>query len=234
MFLRIHVADAKFDRLLVVGTCGARYLQDRLVFGQPKQSSAPRDQIIEVKVRDDVPTCFGETSEITGAEQVCASRAKTPEVVKKFTDTWQAYMDEVIEPYKTSDLLESRPTKGNIEGGLTAIEEKAFGNLETIGNNTRYIDVLTPAEQPSKGPGLYCMDTSSAAAECVTLQAAGFVVHLFPTGQGNIIGNPIEPVIELAGNPRTVRTMSKHLDLDVSGLLRREMNLDEAGDQCHP
>ncbi len=177
-------------------------------------------------------TCFGETSEITGAEEICAARAKTPEVAKKFKDPWQAYMAEVIEPYKTSDLSESQPTKGNIEGGLTAIEEKAFGNLEKIGKKTRYIDVLTPAEQPSKGPGLYFTDTSSAAAECVTLQAAaGFVVHLFPTGQGNIIGNLIEPVIKLTGNPRTVRTMSEHVDLDVSGLLRREMNLEEAGDQ---
>jgi (2R)-sulfolactate sulfo-lyase subunit beta len=75
------------------------------------------------------------------------------------------------------------------------------------------------------------MDTSSAAAECVTLQAAaGFVVHLFPTGQGNIVGNPIEPVIKLTANPRTVRTMGEHIDLDVSGILRREMNIDQAGD----
>jgi (2R)-sulfolactate sulfo-lyase subunit beta len=75
------------------------------------------------------------------------------------------------------------------------------------------------------------MDTSSAAAECGTLQAAaGFVVHLFPTGQGNVIGNPIEPVIKLTANPRTVRTMREHVDLDVSGILRREMTLDEAGD----
>ncbi|MBT6931246.1 MAG: D-galactarate dehydratase, partial [Proteobacteria bacterium] len=81
------------------------------------------------------------------------------------------------------------------------------------------------------GAGLYYMDTSSAAAECVTLQAAGgFAVHVFPTGQGNIIGNPIEPVIKVTANPRTVRTMGEHVDLDVSGLLRREMNLDQAGD----
>ena len=106
-----------------------------------------------------------------------------------------------------------------------------MGNLEKIGRKTRYIDALGPAETPSKGPGLYFMDTSSAAAECVTLQAAaGFVVHLFPTGQGNVIGNPIEPVIKLTANPRTAREMSEHIDLDVSGLLRREMNIDEAGD----
>jgi len=178
-----------------------------------------------------VTSCFGETSEITGAEQVCASRGETPEVGRKFLAAWSAYND-VIEQFKTNDLSESQPTKGNIAGGLTTIEEKAFGNLEKIGRKTKYIDVLKPAETPAKGPGLYFMDTSSAAAECVTLQAAaGFAVHLFPTGQGNVIGNPIEPVIKLTANPRTAREMVEHIDLDVSGILRREMTLDEAGDR---
>ncbi len=176
-------------------------------------------------------TCFGETSELTGAEMVCASRAATKEVGEKFLKVFKAYQ-EVIERHKTSDLSESQPTKGNIAGGLTTIEEKAFGNFQKIGKKTKYIEVLKPAEAPAKGPGLYYMDTSSAAAECITLQAAaGFVVHLFPTGQGNVIGNPIEPVIKLTANPKTARTMSEHIDLDVSGILRREMTLDEAGDQ---
>ncbi len=179
-----------------------------------------------------ITSCFGETSEITGAEENCRLRGATPEIGQKFYDTWQAYMDDVIEPHKTSDLSDSQPTKGNIEGGLTTIEEKAFGNLEKIGKKTSYIDVLEPGEEPTKGAGLYFMDTSSAAAECVTLQAAaGFVVHLFPTGQGNVIGNPIEPVIKLTANPRTAREMGEHVDLDVSGILRREMNFDEAGDK---
>jgi (2R)-sulfolactate sulfo-lyase subunit beta len=178
-----------------------------------------------------VTTCFGETSELTGAEMVCASRAASPEARDEFIQVFNAYQ-EVINRHKTSDLSESQPTKGNIAGGLTTIEEKAFGNLQKIGRKTQFIDVLKPAEAPSKGPGLYYMDTSSAAAECVTLQAAaGFVVHLFPTGQGNVIGNPIEPVIKLTANPRTARTMVEHIDLDVSGILRREMTLDQAGDQ---
>ena len=56
------------------------------------------------------------------------------------------------------------------------------------------------------------------------------MAHFFPTGQGNIIGNPIEPVIKLTANPKTARTMPEHIDLDVSGILRREMTLDQAGD----
>jgi (2R)-sulfolactate sulfo-lyase subunit beta len=174
---------------------------------------------------------FGETSELTGAEHLCRMRAASPEVGEKFIRTFETYQRDVIEAHKTSDLSESQPTKGNIEGGLSTIEEKAMGNLEKIGREVQYIDVLGPAEAPAKGPGMYFMDSSSAAAECVTLMAAaGFAVHTFPTGQGNVIGHPIVPVIKLTANPRTVRTMSEHIDLDVSGLLRRELTMGQSGD----
>src|SRR5689334_6100744 len=174
---------------------------------------------------------FGETSEITGAEHLAKDRAIDKKVGEKWYKVWKAYQDDVIEAHKTDDLSDSQPTKGNIAGGLTTIEEKALGNLEKIGRKCRYIDVLAPAEAPAKGAGLYYMDTSSAAAECVTLMgAAGYVVHTCPTGQGNIIGNPIVPVIKITGNPRTVRTMSEHVDVDVSGILRREMTIPDAGD----
>ncbi|WGH78547.1 UxaA family hydrolase [Jannaschia ovalis] len=175
--------------------------------------------------------CFGETSEITGAEHICEKRAATPEAAKKFKEIWQAYTDDVIFAHQTDDLSDSQPTKGNIEGGLTTIEEKALGNLEKIGRECKYIDAMGPAEEPKKGPGLYFMDTSSAAAECVTLMAAaGYVIHTFPTGQGNVVGNPIVPVIKISGNPRTLRTMSEHIDVDVTGVLTREQTIDEAGD----
>jgi (2R)-sulfolactate sulfo-lyase subunit beta len=175
--------------------------------------------------------CFGETSEITGAEHICEKRAATPEAGEKFMKIFQAYQDEVIFAHQTDDLSDSQPTKGNILGGLTTIEEKAMGNLEKIGRSATYIDAMGPAETPEKGPGLYFMDTSSAAAECVTLMAAGgYVIHTFPTGQGNVVGNPIVPVIKISGNPRTLRTMSEHIDVDVTGVLTREMTIDQAGD----
>jgi (2R)-sulfolactate sulfo-lyase subunit beta len=62
--------------------------------------------------------------------------------------------------------------------------------------------------------------------------AGGSVVHYFPTGQGNVIGNPIVPVIKLSGNPLTVRTMSEHIDVDVTGILAMTMNLDQAADHA--
>ena len=175
--------------------------------------------------------CFGETSEITGAEHICRSRAVNEEVGERWYKMWKAYQDEVIFAHQTDDLSDSQPTKGNIAGGLTTIEEKALGNLEKIGRTSMYKEILGPAETPNSGEGLYFMDSSSAAAECVTIMGAGgFVIHTFPTGQGNVIGHPIVPVIKITANPRTIRTMSEHIDVDVSGILRREMTIDQAGD----
>ena len=177
-----------------------------------------------------VTMCFGETTEITGGENIVADRCATPQVREQFMKMFNRYQ-EIIERHKTSDLSDSQPTKGNIAGGLTTIEEKALGNIQKIGKKCKVIGVLDKAEMPTR-PGLWFMDSSSAAAEMVTLlAAAGYVVHLFPTGQGNVIGNPIIPVIKLTANPRTVRTMSEHIDVDTSGLLQREITMNEAGDR---
>ncbi|WP_438998842.1 UxaA family hydrolase [Variovorax beijingensis] len=173
---------------------------------------------------------FGETSEITGGERIVADRCRTPDVKERFMFMFNRYQD-MINRHKTSDLSDSQPTKGNIAGGLTTIEEKALGNIQKIGKKCMVDGVLDKAEVPT-GPGLWFMDSSSAAAEMVTLCAAsGYAVHFFPTGQGNVIGNPILPVIKICANPRTVRLMSEHVDVDTSGLLQREMTLDQAGDQ---
>ncbi len=177
-----------------------------------------------------VTLVFGETTELTGGEQLVAARCRNDAVRKKFQFVFDRYQ-EVIDRHKTGDLMDSQPTKGNIAGGLTTIEEKALGNIQKIGRKCLVDGVLDKAETPT-GPGLWFMDSSSAAAEMVTLcAAAGYVVHFFPTGQGNVIGNPILPVIKLCANPRTVRTMSEHIDVDVSGLLKKELTPDQAGDQ---
>jgi (2R)-sulfolactate sulfo-lyase subunit beta len=176
-----------------------------------------------------VTLAFGETTELTGGEHLVIQRCRNDEVRKKFQYVFDRYQ-KVVETHKTSDLRDSQPTKGNIAGGLTTIEEKALGNIQKIGRKCLVDGVLDKAETPT-GPGLWFMDSSSAAAEMVTLvAAAGYTVHFFPTGQGNVIGNPILPVIKLCANPRTVRTMSEHIDVDVSGMLRKEMTPDQAGD----
>ena len=173
---------------------------------------------------------FGETSELTGGEHLIADRCIDDACRNLFQTTYDDYI-RVIES-TGANLLGSQPTQGNLAGGLTTIEEKALGNIAKTGS-VPVVGVLKPAEAPDPSkPGLYFMDSSSAAAECITLMAAGgAVIHLFPTGQGNVIGNPIEPVLKLTANPKTAASMKEHIDLDVSGLLRFEYSLKEAGDR---
>jgi (2R)-sulfolactate sulfo-lyase subunit beta len=172
---------------------------------------------------------FGETSELTGGEHLIAERCIDAATRDLFQVTYDNYI-KVIEA-TGANLLGSQPTQGNIAGGLTTIEEKALGNIAKTGS-VPVVGVLKPAEMPNPAnPGLYFMDSSSAAAECVTLMAAGgAVIHLFPTGQGNVIGNPIVPVLKLTANIKTAKSMTEHIDLDVSGLLRYEYDLTKAGD----
>lgn len=172
---------------------------------------------------------FGETPELTGGEHLIADRCATDEVRDRFLELYRGYIGEI--EASGADLLGSQPTEGNIAGGLSTIEEKALGNIEKTGTKP-VAGALAAAEAPSNGAGgLYFMDSSSAAAEHITLMAAGgAVLHLFPTGQGNVIGNPIEPVIKITANPNTAATMAEHIDVDVSGLLSRELTQRRAGD----
>jgi (2R)-sulfolactate sulfo-lyase subunit beta len=170
---------------------------------------------------------FGETTEVTGGEDLIMEKCVTREVAAQFQAAFDDYQT-LVESQGVS-LLGSQPTEGNIRGGLTTIEEKALGNIQKAGR-CKVVDFLKPAEEPRQ-PGLSFMDSSSAAAEMVTLcAAAGSVVHYFTTGQGNIIGNPVIPVIKLSANPLTVATMAEHIDVDLTGMLRIEMNLDQAAD----
>ncbi|PMQ01216.1 MAG: D-galactarate dehydratase [Dictyoglomus sp. NZ13-RE01] len=171
---------------------------------------------------------FGETSELTGGEHIIAERIKDEKERAKFLEIFNEYQEFIKR--EGVDLLGSQPTEGNIKGGLSTIEEKALGNIQKIGK-AKVDGVLEMAETP-KGKGLYFMNTSSAAAEAITLFAAGgAVVHLFPTGQGNVVGNLIIPVIKISGNPKTVKTMSEHIDVDVSKVLTLEESLEEAGEK---
>jgi (2R)-sulfolactate sulfo-lyase subunit beta len=184
-------------------------------------------RVLERMIGAGATAIFGETSEVTGAEDKIAGACISPEVSTAFMKTFQDYQDFIIGT--GADLLGSQPTQGNIRGGLSTIEEKALGNVEKMGR-CQVTSVLKPAEAPA-GPGLHFMDSSSAAAEMVTLCAAGgSVLHFFTTGQGNIIGNPIIPVMKISANPLTIATMPEHIDVDVSDILRLTMTLDQAAD----
>jgi (2R)-sulfolactate sulfo-lyase subunit beta len=185
-------------------------------------------EVVDRHVAEAGTVIFGETSELTGGENLIADRCVDDEVRRRFQSMYDDYIAEI--DASGANLLGSQPTQGNIRGGLSTIEEKALGNIAKTGTAS-VVDALEPAVRPRR-QGLNFMDSSSAAGEFVTLMAAaGAVLHLFPTGQGNIVGNPIVPVVKVTANPLTARTMSEHIDVDVSDLLSRRCNLTEAGER---
>lgn len=193
--------------------------------GNPAQGRAI-DRLIDMGAT----VIFGETSELTGGEHLISNRCATPQVKAQFDATYKAYIDFI--EAQGVDLLGSQPTEGNIRGGLSTIEEKALGNIQKTGSRP-VTAVLEPAQPVNRQvKGLQFMDSSSAGAEMVTLCAAGgSVLHFFTTGQGNVVGHPIIPVIKVSPNPITCSTMSEHIDVPLPDLLVGEINLDQAADR---
>jgi altronate dehydratase large subunit len=170
---------------------------------------------------------FSETTEILGAEHILARRAVNEEVAKKIykavQDNEKMAMDAGI------DLLGVNPVPDNIRGGISTIEEKSLGAILKAGSS-RIEGVLSYGERPPH-PGLYFMDSPSAATEVLTgLSAAGAQIILFSTGTGNPVGNPITPVLKITSNPRTVARVKEHIDVDVSEILTASMSLRDGGD----
>ena len=172
---------------------------------------------------------FGETSEITGGEKIVGAlpQRKVGRDFMRVFDRYQA----MINRHKTSDLSESQPTKGNIAGGLTTIEEKALGNIQKIGEELRRRRRARQGGDADAPGSVVHGQLVRSGGDGHAVRRVGLRRPLLPTGQGNVIGNPILPVIKICANPRTVRTMSEHVDVDTSGLLQREITMDQAGDK---
>ena len=124
--------------------------------------------LVDRWVEDGGTVIFGETSELTGGEHLVAERCATDEVRARFQSLYDDYIDMIERT--GANLLGSQPTQGNIAGGLSTIEEKALGNIVKTGSRP-IVGALGAAEAPTTA-GLHFMDTSSAAAECVTLMTA--------------------------------------------------------------
>src|SRR5215471_6449345 len=118
----IQRTECKFSELYISVKCGESDTTTGL-------SSCPTvGNVIDKHCALGGVASFGETSELTGAEHIVKSKAANKEVETKFTAMFEDYQKLVFDQKAGTDLSESQPTKGNIAGGLTTIEEKALGN----------------------------------------------------------------------------------------------------------
>jgi altronate dehydratase large subunit len=171
---------------------------------------------------------FGEITELIGAEHILVKRAESQvvanQIIKAVNDLENRIRSLGI------DVRGSNPTPGNIRGGLSTLEEKSLGAVVKIGR--RPINgVLDYGERP-RGKGLYMMISPGREMEFLTGPVAGGAqLLIFTTGKGAPQGYPIAPVIKVCGNPDTVKRLSEHIDVDVSGVISGNETLEETAEK---
>ncbi|EKN65273.1 hypothetical protein BABA_21551 [Neobacillus bataviensis LMG 21833] len=171
---------------------------------------------------------MGETTEIIGAEHIVAESAISEEVANKL----YAYVDKFEKEVERigADMRGGNPSPGNIEGGLSTIEEKSLGCISKAGT-APLKDVLSFAEE-IPGNGYYFMDSPGNDIECVSgMAAAGVHMVCFTTGRGTPTGNPIIPVIKITGNEHTAVKMDDNIDIDTSAVMKGKETLEDAGNR---
>ncbi|MGB9699800.1 MAG: UxaA family hydrolase [Thermodesulfobacteriota bacterium] len=169
---------------------------------------------------------LSETTELIGAEHLLAKRARTPEIGQQVLDLIAWWEKEAIATGQ--DIRGANPAPGNIAGGITTIEEKSLGCIYK-GGTTTLEEVIRYAFPPTK-KGLVLMDTPGHDIDQLTgMMAGGAQIAVFTTGRGTPTGSPIAPVIKITGNALTARKMKDNIDLDVSGILKGQETVKEAG-----
>lgn len=214
--------EAKLSDLTIGIKCGASDATSGIASNPATGAAA--DRLVE----EGAKVIFGETTEVLGAEHILAKRAENEDVAGKILEKVRK-MEEKAESFGV-DMRGGQPTRGNIKGGLTTIEEKSLGAI--VKGGTRKIrDVLEYGEIPSQ-PGLYFMDSPGREIEFLTgVAAAGCQIILFSTGLGAPQGFPISPVIKISGNQKTCKHLAEHIDVDVSTIIEGEEKVEEAGDR---
>jgi altronate dehydratase large subunit len=173
---------------------------------------------------------MGETTEIIGAEHLVAAKAVNSQVREKLYLCVQQFENEVER--MGVDMRGGNPSPGNIDGGLSSIEEKSLGCISKAGSAPLQ-DVVDFAEE-IPGKGYYFMDSPGNDIECVTgMAAAGVHLVCFTTGRGTPTGNPIIPVIKITGNELTAKRMADNMDVDTSPVLHGIQTLDESGQNIY-
>ena len=104
---------------------------------------------------------------------------------------------------------------------------------ESTGDQSSSSILQESEEKPSKWPTVIGVISVIYALGGLLCMAGYAVSTLFTEALMRMGGMTmtVPPVIKLTANPRTARTMSEHIDYDCSGLLQRQKNLDQTGDE---
>lgn len=176
---------------------------------------------------------LSEVAEMIGAEDILAARASCPAVGEKIR-AMIADEERTVRQYLGADAARII-ARGNMEGGLTTIQEKALGCIRKGGSGT-IMDVLDYGQRVGDRKGLYIMRGPGYDPVSLTgLFACGAQVVLFSTGRGNPLGYPAAPCVKVCSNPSTFLKMGGvggDMDINAGRVASGEATLEEMGEAC--
>ena len=169
---------------------------------------------------------LSETPEFIGAEHILRKRCINKKVANK--------LDMIVDRFEQkafdigADIRGTNPTPGNIEGGITTLEEKSLGCIYK-GGNTQVKEVIEYAETPSK-QGLVIMDTPGNDVESMTGKAAGGAqIMVFTTGRGTPTASAIAPTIKVATNSLIYKRMNESMDINAGEIINGNKTIEAVG-----
>ena len=172
---------------------------------------------------------LSETTEMLGAEHLLIARAPDPEVKRRIRAMADRDETEVASLGIGQAAGSMSLAPGNVEGGLTTIEEKSLGCIRK-GGTAAVVDCLGYGERPVR-PGLNLMDTPGYDVQSVTgLAVGGANVIAFTTGRGTPTGCCVAPVVKIASNSRIALELADLVDVSAGGVIDGRATLGEAGD----
>ncbi len=157
-----------------------------------------------------------ENTEMIGTSHILSRRAKTTEVAQRIVQIIEAAEK------RTKDILGPLASyviaPGNMDGGMSSIQEKSLGCICKAGS--RPINEVVDYGRNPKGKGLVILDGPGYDMESMAgLGAAGCQLIIFTTGRGTPCGFPIIPVIKVSSTSRLFLAMENDIDVNAGAVL---------------
>jgi altronate hydrolase len=165
-----------------------------------------------------------EIPEIFGAEQLLMARASDQAVfddIVAVVNDFKSYFLSHGEP------VSENPSPGNIEGGVTTLEEKSLGAVQKAGRS-QVTQVLRYGQRSDRHGVILLEAPGNDAVSSTALTAAGATVILFTTGRGTPLGFPA-PTLKLSTNSSLAQRKPHWIDFD-AGRIVSGHDLDDTAD----